>query len=69
MCVGSNLQTVFKFNFFLVLYLLKMIVVMVDKMLKTQIVECASVIKWIFSDSLKDEFNSNYLWRNHAFNS
>lgn len=35
---------------------------MVDKMLKTQIVECAPVIKWIFSDAMKNEFNSFYLW-------
>ena len=36
--------------------------VMVDKMLKTQIVECASVAKWIFSEDMKQEFTSFYVW-------
>lgn len=39
-----------------------MIVVMVDKMLKTQIVECMTVVKWIFSDTMRYEFNSFYVW-------
>ena len=39
-----------------------MMVVMVDKMLKTQIVECASVAKWIFSDDMKQEFTCFYVW-------
>ena len=37
-------------------------VVMVDKMLKTQIVECASVAKWIFSEDMKQEFTKFYVW-------
>lgn len=39
-----------------------MIVVMVDKMLKTQIVECASVVKWAFSDTIREAFTSFFLW-------
>lgn len=39
-----------------------MVVVMVDKFLKTQIVECSSVIKWVFSDDMKPYFSSFYLW-------
>jgi hypothetical protein len=31
-------------------------------MLKTQIVECSSVIKWIFSDEMKHDFCSFYIW-------
>ncbi len=37
-------------------------VVMVDKMLKTQIVECASVANWIFCDSMKQDLTSFYVW-------
>lgn len=39
-----------------------MMVVMVDKMLKTQIVECASVAKWIFSDDMRQDLTSFYVW-------
>ena len=39
-----------------------MMVVMVDKMLKTQIVECASVAKWIFSDDMRQVLTSYYVW-------
>lgn len=31
-------------------------------MLKTQIVECPSVVKWIFSDSMRGEFTSFFVW-------
>lgn len=37
-------------------------VVMVDKMLKTQIVECSSVAKWIFSTDMKQEITHFYVW-------
>ena len=37
-------------------------VVMVDKMLKTQIVDCASVAKWIFSESMQNDLTSFYVW-------
>lgn len=39
-----------------------MIVVMVDKMLKTQIVECSSVANWIFSKEMNQELSSFYVW-------
>jgi nuclear cap-binding protein subunit 1 len=39
-----------------------MIVVMVDKMLKTQIVECSSVANWIFSKEMNKELTSFYIW-------
>jgi len=39
-----------------------MMVVMVDKMLKTQIVECSSVAKWIFSNDMKQEITAFYVW-------
>jgi hypothetical protein len=39
-----------------------MIVVIVDKMLKTQIVECSSVVKWVFSDGMRTELTSFYVW-------
>lgn len=35
---------------------------MVDKMLKTQIVDCPSVVKWIFSDAMRVEFTSFFVW-------
>lgn len=37
-------------------------VVLVDKMLKTQIVECSSVAKWVFSDEMKSELTNFYTW-------
>lgn len=40
----------------------QMMVVMVDKMLKTQIVECASVANWIFSDTMKSDLTCFYVW-------
>ena len=39
-----------------------MIVVIVDKMLKTQIVECSSVVKWVFSNEMRVELTSFYVW-------
>jgi hypothetical protein len=39
-----------------------MLVVMVDKMLKTQIVECASVANWIFCDAMKEDLTCFYVW-------
>ena len=49
-------------NFLFSILFLKMMVVMVDKMLKTQIVECASVAKWIFSEDMKQELSCFYVW-------
>jgi len=40
----------------------QMIVVMVDKMLKTQIVNCASVANFIFSDSMRQDLTKFYCW-------
>jgi len=40
----------------------QMMVVLVDKMLKTQIIECASVANWIFSKEMVSEFTKNYIW-------
>lgn len=35
---------------------------MVDKMLKTQIIECSAVVKWAFSDVMSADFTSFFLW-------
>ncbi|ESO92366.1 hypothetical protein LOTGIDRAFT_190753 [Lottia gigantea] len=40
----------------------QMLVVLVDKLLRTQIVECSAVANWLFSDSMKQDFISGYLW-------
>lgn len=37
-------------------------VVIVDKLLKTQIVECSSVATWVFSKEMSPEFTKMYLW-------
>lgn len=40
----------------------QMMVVLVDKMLKTQIVECAAVANWLFSRDMVSEFTKCYTW-------
>lgn len=40
----------------------QMMIVLVDKMLKTQIVECSAVANWIFSKEMTGEFTKMYLW-------
>lgn len=40
----------------------QMMVVLVDKMLKTQIVECSAVATWIFSKEMTGEFTKLYIW-------
>ncbi|XP_059486308.1 nuclear cap-binding protein subunit 1 isoform X2 [Neocloeon triangulifer] len=40
----------------------QMMVVLVDKMLKTQIIECSAVANWIFSREMNGEFTKMYLW-------
>ncbi|KAJ8977997.1 hypothetical protein NQ317_004542 [Molorchus minor] len=40
----------------------QMMTVLVDKMLKTQIVECSAVANWIFSKEMSTEFTKMYLW-------
>jgi len=40
----------------------QMMVVMVDKMLKTQIVRCSSVANWIFCDAMKQDLTKFYCW-------
>ena len=39
-----------------------MMIVIVDKMLKTQIVDCSSIVKWIFSSEMRGEITSFYVW-------
>lgn len=40
----------------------QMMIVLVDKMLKVQIVECSAVANWIFSKEMTAEFTKMYLW-------
>merc|ERR1712043_84780 len=40
----------------------QMMVMLVDKMLKTQIVECAAVANWLFSRDMVTEFTKGYTW-------
>ena len=40
----------------------QMMVILVDKFLKTQIVECAAVANWIFSKEMVSEFTKGYTW-------
>ena len=40
----------------------QMMVVLVDKLLKTQIVECAAVANWLFSKEMVSEFTKGYTW-------
>ena len=37
-------------------------VVLVDKLLKTQIVECPSVANWLFSREMSTEFTKSFVW-------
>jgi len=37
-------------------------VVLVDKLLKTQVVECAAVANWIFSKEMVQDFTKLYVW-------
>lgn len=40
----------------------QMMVVIVDKLLKTQIIECSAVATWVFSKEMSTEFTKVYLW-------
>ncbi|KAF1494150.1 Nuclear cap-binding protein subunit 1, partial [Megadyptes antipodes antipodes] len=40
----------------------QMIAVLVDKMIRTQIVDCAAVANWIFSSELAHDFTRFYVW-------
>ncbi|KAL4123020.1 hypothetical protein QTP88_015252 [Uroleucon formosanum] len=40
----------------------QMLTVLIDKMLKTQIIECSSVANWIFSKDMIPEFTKLYIW-------
>ena len=40
----------------------QMMVMLVDKYLRTQIVQCAAVANWIFSKEMLPEFTKNYVW-------
>lgn len=39
-----------------------MLCVLIDKLLKTQIVECSAVATWIFSKEMNTDFTKMYLW-------
>lgn len=39
-----------------------MLCVLVDKLLKTQVVECSAVATWIFSKEMNNDFTKMYLW-------
>lgn len=39
-----------------------MLCVLIDKLLKTQIVECSAVATWIFSKEMTNDFTKMYLW-------
>lgn len=40
----------------------QMICVLIDKMLKLQIIECSAVANWIFSREMQTEFTKLYIW-------
>nr|XP_033772929.1 nuclear cap-binding protein subunit 1 isoform X4 [Geotrypetes seraphini] len=40
----------------------QMIAVLIDKMIRTQIVDCAAVANWIFSPELSHDFTRLYIW-------
>lgn len=40
----------------------QMLCVLIDKLLKTQIVECSAVATWIFSKEMTNDFTKMYLW-------
>lgn len=40
----------------------QMMVVLVDKLLRTEVVQCQAVANWIFSEQMQREFTSTYLW-------
>lgn len=40
----------------------QMVCVLVDKMLKTQIVDCSAVATWLFSKEMAPYFTHGYLW-------
>ncbi|XP_025412908.1 nuclear cap-binding protein subunit 1-like [Sipha flava] len=40
----------------------QMLTVLIDKMLKTQIIECSSVANWIFSKEMTSQFTKLYIW-------
>ncbi|KAH0556545.1 nuclear cap-binding protein subunit 1 [Cotesia glomerata] len=40
----------------------QMLVVLTDKFLKTGIIECSTVAKWIFSKEMESEFTKIYVW-------
>lgn len=40
----------------------QMVCVLIDKLLKTQIVDCAAVASWVFSEQMRPEFTCFYVW-------
>lgn len=40
----------------------QMLVVLIDKLLKTQVIECSAVANWLFSGEMSHEFTSFFVW-------
>ncbi|KAG1704386.1 Nuclear cap-binding protein subunit 1 [Nymphon striatum] len=40
----------------------QMMIVLIDKFLKTQVIECSAVANWIFSPDMTSEFTKGYIW-------
>ncbi|KAH3741507.1 nuclear cap-binding protein subunit 1-like [Dreissena polymorpha] len=40
----------------------QMMVVLTDKLLKTQVVDCSAVANWLFSADMAPDFTKNYVW-------
>jgi len=55
MCLLRSMRNLWRYH-------QQMMVVIVDKLLKTQIVECASVANWLFSPEMTSDISSFYVW-------
>ncbi|XP_046556398.1 nuclear cap-binding protein subunit 1-like [Haliotis rubra] len=54
-CILKSLYEVFKTH-------QQMMVVLVDKLVRTQVVECSSVANWLFSNEMLPDFSCFYVW-------
>lgn len=54
-CILRNLFEIWRYH-------PQMICVLIDKMLKLQVIECSAVANWIFSKEMSKEFTRMYLW-------